>query len=155
MNRKNMAWVVSLLISLFGFYLIQYVFTVSPSTTSGNGNLGILIIILFSPFFLLSYYFTFQVAHQDLNIKNPKIKLGIVTGSVILCTLLFFLIADYRNNLIQELGGPPTNPDSTIHQLGWMNQYTNSIYFNLYTYSLTHIIALSIGVLWNKNKKDI
>lgn len=67
--------------------------------------------------------------------------------SLLLGIIMGFLIVDYRSELIVALGGTPSNPDSQIFRYGWFNQYTNSIYFNAYTFILTHSIAIAIGTL--------
>ncbi|WP_246147067.1 hypothetical protein [Bacillus massilioanorexius] len=73
--------------------------------------------------------------------------------SFICCVLLIFPIVSYTSELIIALGGTPSNPDSRIYRFGWFNQYTNSIYFNVYTFLLTHIIVAIIGFLSIKRMK--
>jgi hypothetical protein len=143
------------LLSFFGFYLIENIFTIKPDVISGNGNLGILIIVLFSPIFIASYFFTFKVVRENLiNVKNRNLSVAILFLSLISCTLLIYQIINYTNELIIALGGTPTNPNSRIYRFGWFNQYTNSIYFNVYTFLLTHILAIIIGVLSTIRKRS-
>jgi hypothetical protein len=148
LEKRYVFWFISLLLSFFGFYLIENIFTIKPDVISGNGNLGILIIVLFSPIFIASYFFTFKVVRENLiNVKKRNLSVAILFLSLISCTLLIYQIINYTNELIIALGGTPTNPNSRIYRFGWFNQYTNSIYFNVYTFLLTHILAIIIGVL--------
>jgi hypothetical protein len=111
--------------------------------------------MLFSPIFIASYFFTFKVVRENLiNVKNRNLSVAILFLSLISCTLLIYQIINYTNELIIALGGTPTNPNSRIYRFGWFNQYTNSIYFNVYTFLLTHILAIIIGVLSTIRKRS-
>lgn len=61
--------------------------------------------------------------------------------------MLVNALIDFKDQLVFALGGDPTVPDSRIYRFGWFNQYTNSLYFNMYTFILSHIIALTIGFI--------
>lgn len=138
----------SLLLSLLGFMIIEHAFTINPHTISGNGNLGIVVIFLFSPVFLASYTLTFKRVREKLiTLNNRKINTRILTLSLILCAILIAAIINFTNDLITALGGDPTNPDSRIYRFGWFNQYTNSLFFNVYTFLISHIFAVMLGVL--------
>ncbi|MGE7601394.1 hypothetical protein ACQKL5_02700 [Peribacillus sp. NPDC097675] len=139
---------ISILLSFLGFYLIENMFTINPDVWSGNGNFGILIMLLFSPIFILSYFLTYKMSREiSYNKLKRKISVVILTLALISCTLLILPIVNYTSELIIALGGTPSDPDSKIYRFGWFNQYTNSIYFNVYTFLLTHIIAVIIGIL--------
>lgn len=148
MKKREIFWSVSLFISFIGFYLIENAFTIKPNVISGNGNLAILVILLFSPIFIASYFLTYIHARQIANnTKNRKIKAFILSCLIVCFTVLIFVLVDYTCELIVALGGTPSNPDSRIYRFGWFNQYTNSIYFNVYTYLLTHIMVFIVGIL--------
>ena len=145
MSKKKVYWSLSFLFSFFGFYLIEHVFTVNPHVVSGNGNLGILIIFLFTPVFISSWVYTFKLAKATL-LKNNKMAIGILLFSLAVSALLMVGIYDYTSELILALGGKPDNPESRIYRFGWFNQYTNSLYFNVYTFFLSQIIAVVFGI---------
>ena len=144
----HIIWFISILLSFLGFYLIEHMFTIKPDVWSGNGNLGILIMMLFSPVFILSYFTTYKMT-REISSSTMKMNLRVVilTLSLFCCTFLIFLIINYTSELIIALGGTPSNPNSKIYRFGWFNQYTNSMYFNVYTFLLTHIITVIIGIL--------
>ncbi|MET3195726.1 hypothetical protein [Bacillus sp. OAE603] len=148
MKKKEIYWSFSLIFSFLGFYLIENVFTFKPNVMSGNGNLAILAILFFSPIFIASYFFTYKQARQIANnTKNRKIKAVILSSLIVCFTVLIFVLVDYTSELIVALGGTPSNPKSRIYRFGWFNQYTNSIYFNAYTFLLTHIMVVIVGIL--------
>ena len=146
MSKKLIFWILSFLFSFFGFYLIEHLFTVNQHVTSGNGNLGILVIFLFTPVFISSWIFTYKLAKAKF-VKNNKMTIGILLFALAGCVLLMIAINDYIGELIIALGGTPDNPESRIYRFGWFNQYTNGLYFNVYTFFLTHIIAIILGIL--------
>ncbi|MDM5225326.1 hypothetical protein QUF73_03810 [Cytobacillus sp. NJ13] len=146
MSKKLIHWILSFLFSFSGFYLIEHLFTVDPNVISGNGNLGILIIFLFTPVFISSWIFTYKLAKAKF-VKNNKMTIGILLFSLACCVLLIIAIHDYTRELIIALGGTPDNPESRIYRFGLFNQYTNSLYFNVYTFFLTHIITVILGIL--------
>jgi len=147
-------WIISFVLSYLGFYLIENTFTIKPHVTSGNGNLGILVIIVFMPLFILSYFLTYKLSRNvSGTFENRKIKVAILSLLVLCCALLIFPIVNYINELVIALGGTPSNPDSRIYRFGWFNQYTNSMFFNGYTFLLTSIAAVVFGIIFSFRTK--
>jgi hypothetical protein len=107
-------------------------FSFSPESFSGNGNP----VILIFPFVLL----TFSLFGYELFLKLKDASFKKVTWRNVVVASLIVLIAasimefSYFNEVIQKLGGPPTNEDSRIYQFPWLNQYTNTIFVNFYTF---------------------
>ncbi|MBS4202277.1 hypothetical protein KHA93_21940 [Bacillus sp. FJAT-49732] len=153
MKKNWIFWFTTLLFSFLGFYLMEHIFTFKPESISGNGNPGILIIILFSPLFLASYILTFKLTRELLKEANIKKRGFILLFSLLCCGLLLFAIIHYKNELVIALGGPPTEPESRIYRFGWFNQYTNSLFFNIYTFLLSYILNIIIGTLIKKGKE--
>ncbi|RBP96614.1 hypothetical protein DFO70_101427 [Cytobacillus firmus] len=154
MNIKLIFWVLCFLFSFLGFYLIEHLFTVKPHVISGNGNLGILVILLFTPVFISSWVYTFKLVNAKI-VKDSKMTIGILVFSLACCVLLMIEMNDYTGELITALGGTPDNPESRIYRFGWFNQYTNSLYFNVYTFFLSHIITVILGILSAMRRKKI
>ncbi|WP_436371204.1 hypothetical protein [Cytobacillus sp. BC1816] len=154
MNKKLIFWVLCFLFSFFGFYLIEHLFTVKPQVISGNGNLGILVILLFTPVFISSWVYTFKLVKAKI-VKDSKMTIAILVFSLACCVLLMIEMNDYTGELITALGGTPDNPESRIYRFGWFNQYTNSLYFNVYTFFLSHIITVILGILSAMRRKKI
>lgn len=154
MKKSRLIWKVSFLLSFIGFLLIENAFTIEPDVTSGNGNLGILIILLFSPAFLASYISTFKLAKEKMEqVKKKRKSLIIKLLTIVICVLAFMVI-DNAKELIQALGGTPDDPHSRIYRFGWFNQYTNSMYFNVYTFFMSHIAAVMIGMVFSFKRRE-
>lgn len=148
MKKKSTFWMISFLFSFLGFFIIENIFTIKPDVISGNGNLGLLIIMLFSPVFIASNFLTFKLVKEKTNhVKNRKINAWILLLSLLFCLFLMAAIVNYANELVIALGGTPADPDSRIYRFGWFNQYTNSIYFNVYTFLMTHLLVVIAAVL--------
>ncbi|WP_338751202.1 hypothetical protein [Bacillus sp. FJAT-52991] len=126
----------------------------SPNVISGNGNVAILVIPLLSPIFILSIILTYKRIREIFSsVENKKFTSIFLTVSVLLSVLLIYLIIHYTNDLISALGGTPANPESKIYRFGWFNQYTNSLFFNVYTYLFIHLLS-SIMVIFTISKKE-
>ena len=148
MKKIYIFFFISIFLSFLGFHIIENTFTISPDVWSGNGNLGILIMMLFSPVFVLSYFFTYKLTREiSTNTIGNKVRIVILIFFVSSCALLIFPIVNYIDELVIALDGTPDEPESKIYRFGWFNQYTNGIYFNVYTFLLSHLLAVIIGIL--------
>jgi hypothetical protein len=136
--------IIYFLLCLIAILMVKE-FSFSPESFSGNGNP----VILIFPFVLLTFsLFGYELF---LNLKEASFKKA-TWRNVIICSLLILFTAcaleyDYFNELIHKLGGPPTNEESRIYQFPWLNQYTNPIFVNFYTFliyasSLTFLTSL-------------
>jgi hypothetical protein len=116
------------------------VLTIDPQTISGNGNLALLLII---PFIMMLTIFLTALFLFFKEVINRRWKLLL---SVILPLIIIFSLARIwqdSSELISLLGGGPENPDSRIYRFPWLNQYTNTIFFNVYL-----IVFLSGLTMW-------
>jgi hypothetical protein len=116
------------------------VLTIDPQTISGNGNLALLLII---PFIMVLTIFLTALFLFFKEVINRRWKLLL---SVILPLIIIFSLARIwqdSSELISLLGGGPENPDSRIYRFPWLNQYTNTIFFNVYL-----IVFLSGLTMW-------
>jgi hypothetical protein len=107
-------------------------FSFSPESFSGNGNP----VILIFPFVLLTFgLFGYELF---LKLKEASFKKA-AWRNVVIFSFIFFLAAsmlefEYSNELINKLGGTPTNEESRIYHFPLLNQYTNTIFVNFYTF---------------------
>ncbi|MDR7076925.1 hypothetical protein J2Y03_001948 [Neobacillus niacini] len=141
--------IIYFLLCLIAIVMVKE-FSFSPESFSGNGNPAILLL----PFVLLTFsLFGYELF---LKLKTAPFKRAawrnIVVGSIIVLIAASVMEMVYFNELIHQLGGPPTNDESRIYQFSWLNQYTNTIFVNMYTFfiyvsTLTLLISL---VRWRK-----
>ncbi|MCM3665474.1 hypothetical protein M3204_13740 [Mesobacillus subterraneus] len=116
------------------------VLTIDPQTISGNGNLALLLIIPF--IMVLTLYLTaFFLFFKEVINRRWKLLLSIILPLIIIFSLA--RIWQDSSELISLLGGGPKNPDSRIYRFPWLNQYTNTIFFNVYL-----IVLLSGLTMW-------
>jgi hypothetical protein len=126
-------------------------FSFSPESFSGNGNP----VILIFPFVLL----TFGLFGYELFLKlKDAVFIRTTWRNFVVCSFIVLLAAcvlevSYFNELIQKLGGPPTNEESRIYRFPWLNQYTNTIFVNFYTFLIYASILTFFTSLfrWKKN----
>ncbi|MFB9330910.1 hypothetical protein ACFFSY_33630 [Paenibacillus aurantiacus] len=150
------AFAVSVSLSIV-FFLLVYIFTLTyrgdGHGASGNGNLGILFIIPAIPLYLIALIFTYRIVGPLLDGAKTMLWGAMGLPLVILLCILGEYV--YVDNLIRHLRGGPGNPDSVIYNFGWLNQYTNRIYFNAYTFviglSLAALTRLVVKRIRNKN----
>lgn len=107
-------------------------FSFSSESFSGNGNP----VILIFPFVLLTFgLFGYELF---LKLKDAAFKRTTWRNFVVCSFIVLFaasvLEISYFNELIQKLGGPPTNEESRIYRFPWLNQYTNTIFVNFYSF---------------------
>lgn len=126
-SRAMVGWMI---ISLIFVYLVD-LFTIKPNVISGNGNLGLLFVVPALVVFILLLRSLWKVL-GTLNLQSITWR---KIGSVALVLLLSFCFLEYKFviNLINNLGGTPEIPDSRIYRYPWLNQYTNTIFVNVYT----------------------
>jgi hypothetical protein len=138
-----------LIISLIGFQFID-IFTFKPranGTVSGNGNLGMLVILLVLPFYIalngIVGYLSYRLFGQ---FQKPIIVYLLFSLMII---LLFGFLAEYLSIRRHHfyLGGGPDHPGSIIYMFGWFNQYTNTIFFNYATFSCGLMVSMLVGGL--------
>jgi hypothetical protein len=121
-------------------------FTFGPEAYSGNGNP----VILLFPFVILTFSlfgFEWFVRLRETQFQS-KIWVQLLMWSLVLLIASIILEIFFVKDLVQQLGGTPTNADSRIYRYPWLNQYTNTLFVNVYTFliyfsSLTLFITLS------------
>ena len=140
--------IVAALLSIVGFVLIGW-FTASPDVTSGNGNPAILFIpVAIVPYIVLLVEFARHVQKQN---RKRIVWLPVLLFGLIVAGGCEFLLV---SGLIYELGGGPDVMTSRIYRFGWFNQYTNTFYFNVFTYLSGLILTGMVGTLFPKKTKE-
>ncbi|MGI8385887.1 hypothetical protein [Robertmurraya sp. P23] len=129
-SNRTVLW---LFLCIIFIYLVD-LFTIKPSVTSGNGNVGLLFLI---PALIVFFLFarSFWRILGSIQLKSSTLVL-IRFGGIILLLLFCFLEYNFTINLINNLGGAPGNESSRIYRYPWLNQYTNTVFINFYTLGL-------------------
>lgn len=133
--------VVWLILCMIFIYLVD-LFTVGPNVTSGNGNLGLVIVVpAIVVIFLFARSLWGVLGKLELS-SSTWMKIGI--GALVLWAAFCFLEYTFTINLINDLGGSPKVESSRIYRYPWLNQYTNTIFVNYY---ILGIIVTGVVIL--------
>ncbi|MBD8037443.1 nucleoside-diphosphate sugar epimerase [Solibacillus sp. A46] len=151
----RLSWLISLGISLFGVMIIQHFFTVKPDDVADGGNLGALGLALVAPFILLSLFITYRFfVVSSRNAKDHIIRMIYFIFGVALLVVLIFYAIDFKDSVYASLGGDTTTPGSTIFGFPILNEYTNHVFLNFYTFGIIHTISGLIGTIVGMVKPD-
>ena len=148
---QRLSWLISIGISFFGVMIIEHFFAMSPGDVERGGNLGAFGIALVAPFILLSIYVTYRYfLTSSRNAKNAVFRLGLILIGILFVSVMFQYAIDYKNDVYASLGGTHTEQGSIIYGYPVLNEYTNQIFVNLYTFAFLHgviaIVAAIIGM---------
>ncbi|MET3683441.1 hypothetical protein ABID56_001536 [Alkalibacillus flavidus] len=137
---KYGVWIISLLIS-YVIFMIMEIGTADPSSSHGNRNPFLILLFMLWPVIFIFYYLTTDITARFLLQK----KSNILNAAILVCSLLaggilYFLIRTKASAVINAL-----EKSSNEAYIQGLNQFTNSIYFNHYTFLLTVILCIMLG----------
>ena len=146
----RLSWLISIGISLFGVLLIEHFFTLTADGTEAHGgNLGAVGIALIAPFILLSLFITFRYFTERSRQASERIlRICLLIGGGALAAALLYYALDYSNEVYTTLGGTTKDKGSVIYQFPVLNEYTNKIFINFYTFALIHTVSAILGGLF-------
>jgi len=151
---KMIIWFISLMVT-YGCFFIMNIGTAPPEALHGNGNPWLLFLMILWPFFIVFYYLTIEfVIRWLLSTRSKGMVMGFLTLCVIGCVGVYFPIQSkaqaVRNALMVS--------DHEGYHIG-LNQFTNSIYFNTFTFLLSVLVCglvaafLSMCILLVQNRR--
>lgn len=142
----RLSWMISSGIALLGVMVIEHFFSLSAEETAGGGNLGAVGIVLVLPFILLSLFTTFRYfVEAARNAKDKILRACLLIGGVALIAVLIYFSLEYKNQVFIELGGTTKDEGSKIFGYPVLNEYTNNVFINFYTFALIQTISAVIG----------
>lgn len=153
-HLKKLSWYISLGITLAGFMIINYFFTLDKGEKIGNINPAFIPIVILIPFLFLSVFITFSVGASYFNKATTK---KVITA-IALMLLIFFLAGSseytYVKDQLELLGGNWNDKKSVIYGLSAFNSYTNDWYFNESVFLILHTVAFALGSIGKKNEEN-
>lgn len=116
--------------------------------TSGNGNPGIVVLIL--SLLLLAIFLIHLVLKTIEYLKKlPPTITTIVIPSLAIVTLVLMIVGELNaiSALEQNLNGFTNDQDSVVFRFGWINQYTNTLFYNGYILMFGISVAVLVSCL--------
>lgn len=143
------SWLISLAISTFGVLMIEHFFTLKVDENSPSGaNLGIFGLALVIPFICLSMFITVRYfMHYARTTEDKMMRTIVLMFTVAFIIAVGYFALDYRADVYAQLGGTHRDIGSKIYGMPMLNEYTNRIFVNLYTFFFFHAIAAIIGLI--------
>ncbi|WP_422659216.1 PolC-type DNA polymerase III [Paenibacillus sp. EC2-1] len=133
--------------ALTGFVDLMTFRLVWSGHISGNGNPGLLVVFILVPLYVALLVLT-GIASRYFFIE--KMKDGVYSVAILLfLTIMTGVIAllayGYYYRIFSGLGGGPDHTDSMFVRFGHIDQYTNTAFINILTYSLGLVCSMIAG----------
>lgn len=114
---------------------------------SGNGNPALLFVFIFLPVYVLFLIGNVVIAqwYFNLEIRQAKYHLGLLIFMIVLMLFCIGCKTLYYREIFYTLGGFSDSAQSAIYRWSNLNQYTNTAYFNVFTYTIGLLASLVIG----------
>jgi hypothetical protein len=150
---RKYSFYILFIINLVGIYVID-IFTQDPSRISGNGNPAIVILFFYIPSLLIFFlFFGINIYKMMLRQKYNYI-FSIIFASIAFIFVFVWMEYRYSIDLIFQLGGGPEEPNSRIYRFPWLNQYTNTMFFNYYTFFTIFFLIIFLSTLFAYIRKN-
>lgn len=146
-DLNKLAWYVSLAISLFGFLLIRYYFTLKPTEKIGEINPAFIPGIFLIPFVCLSLFITFIVGSEYFAEKQARTYTKYALFMLLIIVAGGLLEYVQVSNDLETFGGGVSAPHSKLYELPIWNSYTNGWFLNESVFFFIHGIAFGLGML--------
>lgn len=161
--RDMVVFSVNVLISLVLVLLVDlFTFKYEPGgSTSGNGNPGLFILVPALLYSIGLFIYTFFFMKKLFASVHDKYVATMRVPILLFCFILIFSLMALMEitDLKTQLGGFADDPGSVIYRFGWLNQYTNTVFYNIYVLFVGMFISSFVS--WsvvrghlNKQSKD-
>lgn len=156
MTRKDTILLGSLLtINVFMVFMVDLFTFVKRIGISGNGNPGIIALILawivFGLFLVVLFIYGIKFFSKENREGNYMYPLAMIVIVLISSTLL----AAKFKRLGEIFNGLPTEPESLLYGFGLLNQYTNTLFYNFYVLYIGMAFIILAGWLFVKIRKAV
>lgn len=136
-------------LNIIGFYVTNKYFTFPPSSLSGNGNPGLLIMLPLVILFVLSNILLSKIVYSFLKEKNFTLIMIIILLSAVFTFSMILLEIHFIQAMIEKLS------TSVSPSISLVNPRTNNVFFNQFTFLLVIGLSLFITSLVILIKKTI
>lgn len=155
-NSVFTTFIILLFFNILLFFLVD-LFTIKPrlNSVSGNGNLGLIILLFLVPTLLVSLTI-WSIGLFKGFMEQPllKLKKQLLYGSGLLLIAATLQIY-FTKKQLRILKDHPYNPFEKGYHGNMINQYTNTLFFNGNTYGILIIITMIITILIVYRKRKL
>lgn len=142
-------------LSMIFFFLID-IFTLKPrldpESVSGNGNLGIVVLLFLVPIFLFWLGIWYKFLYKGFQHESPvNIKKYLLNGTLLFIVGIVFQFY-FVSSSFKKLVNHEYNPFEEGYRGSMINQYTNTLFFNGSTYGIvvSGVLVVTLLILLNK-----
>lgn len=142
---SKLAWYISLAISLFGFFIVRYYFTLMPDEPLKNINPAFIPLVFLVPFLGMSLVISFIIGARYFAQGTGKQLITYVVILLIVLTFSTYLEYTQVQADLQAFGGGTMTEGSVIFNFPLWNSYTNRWFVNEMTFFTLHTLAFGAG----------
>ncbi|MBP3962866.1 hypothetical protein [Paenibacillus lignilyticus] len=146
MRQKPIALVILLALSALFFYGVDLFTMDGTRHSSGNGNPGLIAVALASSVYIPLLLLTVTLSYTRFRQRKAAIRWLIVLFSCCIVSTSIYGEIHFINQQLNILGDWD-DPESKLYRFSLLNQYTNTFFFNGYTFVGGLAFALWVGVL--------
>ncbi|QUL52694.1 hypothetical protein KDC22_19885 [Paenibacillus tritici] len=150
MNRRYGSTLILLVLNVLGVFAVDittFKYRIGRGI-SGNGNPGIIALIISLTLLAILFILLVFISIDYLR-KLPRKFTMIVIPSLSMVTIVFMIFGELNkmNVLEQNLKGFTNDKDSVVFRFGWINQYTNTLFYNGYILGFGISLAILVSCL--------
>lgn len=150
MRKKALVSFVLLLISII-LALFVDLFTIkyrSGHGVSGNGNPGVLFVI-FGFVCLITLMITTSQLTKTYYQNHPDQRYNKILPCIFIVLFVLMAVGEILKIIVlrETLNGFSNHETSIVYRFGWINQYTNHLFYNIYIIGLGISISYFLGRL--------
>lgn len=141
---QNILYILCAAISI-SIFVLTNITTEPLNTGGGNGNPGLLFILILYPFLLSFVYWTVLLLYKwmKIHLNTNNITILTIFSSLLALFILFSTIIkaiNFREEIVRV--SPSYN---NVNEVSLLNTFSNSIFFNYYTFLMLLLLCLTIA----------
>ncbi|MEK4347184.1 hypothetical protein [Paenibacillus sp. FSL P4-0184] len=146
MLRKLLIVLILNVISILAVDRMTFKYS-SGESISGNGNPGFIALAVgLFLFIILLFYVGVLIMGFNSKSRSKLVNITLPVTSILILGIMIMGESSKIRSLSKNLNGFTNNKDSVVYRFGWINQYTNNLFFNGYIFFAG--VALTVFIVW-------
>jgi hypothetical protein len=146
MLRKLLIVLILNVISILAVDRMTFKYS-SGGSISGNGNPGFITLAVgIFLFIILLFYVGVLIKGFNSKSRSKFVNITLPLTSILILGIMIMGELSKIRSLSKNLNGFTNNKDSVVYRFGWINQYTNNLFFNGYIFFAG--VALTFFIVW-------